>query len=248
MVIFIGVKLFFYYKGSKVYYEYIKQPKVPVLFLHGWGGSTESFKGFYEEGDILLDFPPFGKSQKPIVEYTLNDYVNIVVLLLRKINVDKVNIVAHSFGARVAICLAAKYNIVDRLIITAGAGIRPRFSLKKYFAKIRYKRVKKLVQKNKLNVSYLNKFGSDDYKKLDNLMKKTFVNIVNYYQNDILKDIRCDTLLVWGKDDNQTPLYMAKHIKRHIKNCQLITYEGGHFVYLEKSFAFLKIINAFLRN
>lgn len=239
--------MFVIYKDSKVYYKRKGKSPMPILFLHGWGGSTKSFEFLSRDGDILIDFPPFGKSQEPKIEYSLDDYVNIVLLVLKTEKVEKVNIVAHSFGGRVAIELASKYNVVNKMLLTSSAGLKPKFCVKKYLCQIRYKHIKEKVQKGTLDKSALDSFGSKDYKNLSPIMKKTFVKIVNYYQNDMLKNIKCDTLLVWGRFDKETPLYMAKTLKRHIKNSELIVYPSGHFCYLENSFAFGQIINNFLR-
>ena len=241
--------MFIIYRERRV--NYIKNigSGYPTLFLHGWGGNVESFKYFVKDKNaILIDFPPFGKSQNPKYEYTLNDYVNIVIKILNKEKIDKVNIVAHSFGGRVAILLATK-GYVNKLVLTGSAGLKPKYSIKKSFAKTRYKLAKLIVKLKLKDKSYLKKFGSSDYKCLDDNMKKTFINIVNFYQNDMLKDIKCDTLLVWGDKDTETPLYMAKTFEKNINGSGLVVFAGsGHFAYIEKAFAFEKIINNFFKD
>ncbi len=134
------------------------------------------------------------------------------------------------------------------MLLTGSAGLKPKFSLKKYVAKLKYKRLKALVKEGKISESVLNNYGSDDYKRLSPVMKKTFVNIVNFYQNDSLKNIKCATLLVWGRQDKETPLAFAKTIKRKVKDCGLVTFEGGHFAYLEHAASFNIIINNFFKD
>lgn len=231
------------YKSTKIYYERKGLTKYPIIFLHGWGGSSDSFRAFAKAGDILIDFPPFGKSSEPKCVFCLEDYVNIVLKIIKKEDLKKVSIVAHSFGGRVALELSSKYNIVERQVLTGCAGLKPKFSLKKYLAVKKYKKIKKKAPFSK----QLEKFGSTDYKSLSPCMKKTFVNIVNNHQNRVLKNINCDTLLVWGKNDRETPLYMAKILKKYIRESELILYNGGHFCYLENSYAFSKILDSFLR-
>jgi len=52
--------------------------KNPILFLHGFGGSTKSFlfcaKALKEKPCILIDFPPFGKSQEMLRPWEIKDY------------------------------------------------------------------------------------------------------------------------------------------------------------------------------
>ncbi len=238
------------YRGAKVNYIKTIGKGRTILFLHGWGGDTQSFLTFAKgHNAILLDFPPFGKSAEPKSPYTLEDYVIITQKILKKENQQLVDVVAHSFGARVAIWLAAKDTCVNKLILTGAAGLKPKFSLKKVLAKLRYKNAKRLVSLGLKDKKSLDKYGSSDYRALSLVMKKTFVNIVNFYQNDMLKDIKCATLLVWGKEDKETPLCFAKHIKKQLTDCGLVVWEGlGHFAYLQKAQHFGAIINNFFKD
>lgn len=243
--------MFIEYKQTKIYYV-IEGDGSPVLFLHGWGGGIESFLGLQNQirqkhTCINIDFPPFGKSEEPKVVFTLEDYVEIVLSILRKHNIKKVDIVAHSFGGRVAIFLARNTDIVAKLVLTGSAGIKPKNTFKKFFGKLRYKFFKLLVRLRIFKKEVLLSFGSEDYKKLSPKMKKTFINIVTYNQKSMLKYIQVPTLLFWGKEDNETPMYMAKIMKKKIKDSCLLVYDGcGHFCYLEKFQEFSIIVRNFL--
>lgn len=241
--------MYIVYREKKVFYTRKKAKGIPTLFLHGWGCDGKSLKALAKDKNaILIDFPPFGKSQSPNHVYTLFDYVNIVLKILEKENVEKVDVIAHSFGGRVALELA-NMGVVNKLVLMGSAGLKPRFSIKKYIAKIKYKRAKYLVKKGILPESHLDKYGSSDYKTLSPDMKKTFVNIVNFYQNDILKYINCDTLLLWGKEDKETPISYAKTFAKNIKNSAVIYFENsGHFAYLQKNYEHCLIINNFLKD
>ena len=239
------------YKGSKIYYI-IKGKGKPILFLHGWGGSVISFKGLFDylcnkHKCISLDFPPFGRSEEPKVPYDLYDYLNIVKIILEKNNIEKVSVVAHSFGCRVAILLSSKTNLVDKMVFTGAAGIKPKNTLKKIFRKLRYNFYKKLVKWNLLKIDRLKTFESEDYKKLSPVMKNTFKNIVNIDLKNMLEYIDAEVVLFWGEKDTETPLYMAKIMKNKIKDSCLISYKDcGHFCYLEKFYEFKKITSEFL--
>ena len=223
-----------------------------VLFLHGWGGSTASFFGVEKYlleqnySTINLDFLGFGQSDEPRENYSLDNYVLLVKNLLKKLKITKVCIVAHSFGGRVAIKLAAETNYVAKLVLVDSAGIKPRFNIKT-FAKIKTYKLLKFLKSKKLIKTNLEKFGSGDYLKLSSSMKKVFVRIVNEDLTRYLSKIKCPTLLVWGKNDKDTPLYMAKKMKKHIKDSGLVVFKNsGHFSYIENYNDFLLVINSFL--
>ena len=222
-----------------------------VLLLHGWGGNVDSLKivedFLVDEGFsiINLDFPGFGYSETPPEHFELKNYVEIVKEILKIENVNFVSVVAHSFGGRVAIMLASETNYVNKLVLIDSAGIKPKFSLKKW-CKIKNYKLKKWCN-NRLKFNFdLSKYGSDDYKSLPNNMKGVFNRIVNLDLTNLLGNINCETLLVWGEKDKSTPLYMAKIMNKKIANSKLIVYENcGHFSYIQKFDNFCKVLKNF---
>ena len=237
------------YKNIKIYYKiYNKQNNsFPVLFLHGWEGSIASFDYFCKKLSktktvFNLDFPPFGKSSSPLRPLTIEDYANIVIAILKANKIRKVDIVAHSFGGRVAIYLASTTNFVNKLLLTGCAGIRKK-SFKSFFKIKKYKCLKFLSKIKMYPKHKLNEMGSEEYKKLSPVMKHTFTNVVNYDQTKQLSKIASPTLLVWGSLDKETPFYFTKIFKKNIKDCEVIEFENcSHFAYLEKPDLFLKIL------
>ena len=91
----------------------------------------------------------------------------------------------------------------------------------------------------------LEKFGSDDYKQLNDIMKQTFVKVVNEDLSDDARKISIPTLLVWGKKDKDTPLYMGKTFNKLIKNSKLIILNGGHYCHIENLQEYSKICMQF---
>jgi pimeloyl-ACP methyl ester carboxylesterase len=72
---------------------------------------------------------------------------------------------------------------------------------------------------------------------------------VNEDLSKFAKFIKCKTLIVWGERDFETKLYMARKLKRLIKNSKLIIIKGaGHFSFLEKKDEFAIILDTFLKN
>ncbi len=234
--------MFFEFEGSMVYYEYNRAKGIPVLFLHGWGGSTVSFRGLCNSfgaknrSTVILDFLGHGDSGFPSRQYGAEDFAESVKELLDHLLIDKVQIVAHSFGGRIAIILAAKYpQLVDKMLLTGCAGIKPRRSLCTRLKIFRYKRAKK-------KGGDLSSFGSKDYQGLSANMRSTFVKVVNQDLSPMLPDIRCETLLVFGSKDRDTPMYMARALKKGIAGSELIVFKGaGHYAYIEEYKRFMLI-------
>ncbi|MCL2483934.1 MAG: alpha/beta hydrolase [Firmicutes bacterium] len=215
-------------------------PFVPVIFLHGWGGGFESLKGLARavgRESILVDF----KSIEGEKVLTLFDYKNAVVDLLKKLEVKKVDIVCHSFGARVAFLLMDENpEFIGMVTLIAPAGLRPRFCLNRFIRIRWFKFLKFLGAKN------LTRYGSVEYRMLSPVMKETFKNVVNLDLLPVVKRLGDKRVLILaGKEDKAVPLYMARKIKKHMKSSELIEFSGGHFFYLERTAEITNIIHDF---
>ena len=78
-------------------------------------------------------------------------------------------------------------------------------------------------------------------------MKKTFSNIVNEDLSYLLKDVKSETLLIWGEKDYDTPLCDAIKMNSIIADSGLIIIKNGtHFSYLDAPFYINKIIIEFI--
>ena len=87
-----------------------------VLFLHGYGGSINSFLPFAErlKNDykvVLVDLYGFGESKFPDYPLDTYDYATQLYLKLRELKIDRLSIVAHSFGGRLALVLASMFDL-----------------------------------------------------------------------------------------------------------------------------------------
>lgn len=220
--------MFITFKKSKVFYQ-VEGTGSATVFLCGWGYGSEAIKPLARGiggKKVFIDFPMFGKSEALAEDWALLDYANLVIQILRQENITRAKIVGHSFGGKVAILLSSKYNITESLVLVCSAGIKPRFSARKTIAVWRYKFAK-------LRGKDVSGFGSGDYRALPQNAKKTFVGIVNTHIEDACKNVLCPTLVLAGKTDDATPLYMQKKLARLIKNAKLLAFDGGHFVWLD---------------
>lgn len=225
-----------------------------VLFLHGWGGSTNSFLSVAkrlsnEYKVVILDLYGFGKTKFPKVPIDTYEYATQIYLFLKNKSIDELDIVAHSFGGRIAMVLASAFDIkINNLILVSSAGVVPKKTLSYKYRVLKYKIYKRLNKLNLISSKKLSTFGSDEYKQLDSLQKISYVKIVNQGLEYLMKDIKSKVLLVWGDQDTTTPMYMARIIKDAIPNAGLYVYaNSGHFAYLENYVNFCNLLLTFLK-
>lgn len=236
--------MMFEYNGAKINYQFVNRGNERVtLLLHGWGCSGKIFEKFMKMFDdrsfLVVDFPPFGDSKSLPCSWTIFSYASMIISLCEHLNIKTVDILGHSFGGRIALILSSLKCIdVHSCILVDSAGIKPKKSLKKAFKVAIYK-LKKKMGKN------VDDYGSNDYKSLPPCMRGVFTNIVNTNLQPYLKQIEAQTLIVWGDQDNETPLYMAKRLNKHIKNSKLEVLHGGHFVFLDSPLSFYSVVEKF---
>ena len=216
--------------------------------MHGYLADSNSFvyqKRFFErEFDVYaIDFKGFGKNAGMEYPYSLDDYKAQLLKFMVDNNITYPHVLAHSFGARVLLKTAYENpRIFDKLVLTGAAGLRPKKTLKKTLKKCVFKILKLVFPKRKLT-----RFYSKDYLQLSPVMKKSFVKIVSEHLDYTLDKIDNQTLLVFGKNDKETPLYMAKRFNKKLKNSRLeIFSNAGHFPFIDKSIKFNYIMREFL--
>lgn len=247
-------------QGMNINYE-IHGQGYPILVLHGWGGCINSMlpiinslKSQYQV--IALDFIGHGKSDFPISPMGVPEYTSVVKEFLDNLGITELYLIGHSFGGRVSIMLSSLYpNLVKKMILIDSGGIKPKKSIKQLCKVYSYKFIKnflKVVMFNSesyknLMINYRKKAGSADYNALPENMKATFVKVVNQDLRCFLKDIAAPTLVVWGENDMDTPLYMGKIIASQIKDSGLVVLnDAGHFSYIDNSAKFNLIAINFL--
>ncbi len=241
------------YKNKYVYFEKTGSGN-PIILLHGWGvdisifdSITNMLKTKYTV--YAIDLPGFGKSDEPDIPYNLDDYVELLYQFIVDLDIHNPILLGHSFGGRIAIKFASLYK-VNKLILVDSAGLKQKNFIKTKSKIILYKLKKKYYKITKNVIKYndlLINSGSQDYKDASTIMKKILVNVTNEYLERYLKDITCDTLIIWGKKDDVTPYYNAIKLKKKIKNAGLVTLEGvGHFPFIESKKTFNKILKSYL--
>ena len=220
-----------------------------MLLLHGYGSKKESFyyqinylKQFYKV--TAVDFPAFGASEAPDTAWSVGDYALWLEKFILKAGLNRPHVIAHSFGARVAIKFCAtRGGQIGRLIITGGAGlVKPRS--KAYIRRVNaYRRIKKLFPK------YAERhFGSEEYKKLSPAMKQSYKLIVNEDLKSCAEKIENRTLLIYGENDTTTPpREEGETFNRLIRGSRLeIMKNCTHFCFSEDAQTFNKSVSVFL--
>jgi len=257
----------FDYNGTNIAFNTIGEGK-PLILLHGWGVSSEVLQPLAGQLSALrtcylIDLPGFGSSPPPPKPWSIDDYADAIEAFITEYCNEPIDILAHSFGGRITLKMCAQQKTstqIDKVLITGGAGMKPNrslvFYLKKYtakFLKMPFSLLPGPLSDNALkwlrSTPVWKSLGSSDYRQLSGVMRKTFVQTVSEYLEPCLPNIKHEVLLLWGVDDNATPLYQAERMEGGLKNAALVTIDkAGHYAFLDRPQKFTAIAKAFFQH
>ncbi|MBO5200066.1 MAG: alpha/beta hydrolase [Clostridia bacterium] len=232
----------------------------PVLLLHGWGSSNKPYAGIINtlKGRCRLvapDFPGCGESGIMDRPWTLEDYCDFVLEFMNSVGLENPIMMGHSHGGRVTMYMVATGMVTPpKIVLLDAAGLIPKKSFKQKFRAKSFKFIKAVLTlpiiKN-FSAGLLDKarkhYGSADYNAAPEVLRRTLVSLVNTDIRELLPNIKCPSLLIWGENDTATPLADAKVIESLIPDAGLCVIKGtGHFSFCERPYEAHAIINSFI--
>ena len=233
-------------KNIKVNYKQYGEGE-DIILLHGWGqniGMMDPLGNYLKANHriTIMDLPGFGLSEEPKEAYTIFDYVELVHELAEELKIKKPILIGHSFGGRISIVYASKYE-VEKVILFGSPCVRHEHKSMKQSL---FKAMKKVKIFNPM-MNYLKKhMGSVDYRNATPLMREVLVKVINQDLSEYAKKIKCSCLLIWGENDVAVPVNEAKELDNLLQDSALIVLPGTHYCYLENLPRVINIINNFI--
>ena len=211
------------YADGALFGEAIGDSPPKVLALHGWGRRGKDFAASLQGLDAIApDLPGFGVSPAPVEVMGAEDYARLIEPLLDEFS-DPPLIVGHSFGGRVAVCLAARNpDRVGPLILIAAPLVRvtPLRRPSLSYRLIRAFAGWGLISKDRLEKERQRR-GSADYRAATGVMRQILVRVVGEEYESQLRALGSPVHLLWGANDEEVPRTVAEMA------ADLITDAGG---------------------
>lgn len=215
------------------------------MFLHGYLSSKEAFAAqidyfsrFYRV--TAIDFAGFGNSAPLQTPFSVSDYAMWTREVLTLLGVEKPHLIAHSFGCRVAVKLAAKENFFDKMLLTGAAGVILRRGWRYHLKVKAYRAVRRVAPRFAER-----RFGSAEYRTLSPIMKESYKKIVNEDLRADARKVENEVLIAQGLDDTVTPRAEAEAYLASFPRGRLTMIDGGHFAFAEHPLAFNLIAEEF---
>ena len=236
----------------------------PFVFVHGYLGSSEMWcfqKNYFSKycRVIAPALPGFGESHSAKSLNSINDMAKNIIEILNQKKIDRFNLIGHSMGGMIVQEITKIIGErVNKLICFATGSIgdipgrfetmdETREKLKKEGTKISFSRVppKWFVKGNKDKNYFLCESA------VINVSLETADNALLAMKNwsgiDNLKNIKNETLIIWGDKDISYNFDQVDTLKKNIKNSRLEIFKGCcHNVHLEQPDKFNILIKNFL--
>lgn len=210
-----------------------------LVWAHGWGQTHAALLPLAEAmrrsaRSILLDLPGFGASPAPPAAWSTADYADAVAEWLAAKAAERRIWVAHSFGCRVGLQLAARHpDLVDGLFLISAPGLPKRRSpaerarlLARRWA---FRLARQFTPEGPARERLRSRFGSADYRQADPLQRAILVKAVNEDLSAAARAVRCPAVLVYGDQDRDTPPDIGARLSRLMPQSRLVVLRGfGH--------------------
>ena len=254
---------FINWNGTEIHYTE-SGSGFPILMIHGFGGSNRDFilldSMVHDKYRVIrVDLPGFGLSDFPKQTEENPDYIKVYddyfTFLLDTLHLDSCYVMGNSLGGLMSWNLAVKHpSVVKKLILFSSAGYDMAEVIKSANAKVfKYGIVQLLLQKGipkfftkrGMQRVFYNKslLTVDREQRINDIWnrKGNMQQILNmassdkYLDQNLIKQIACPTLIVWGKQDKVVHPKYAERFHSDIMKSRVIMYDScGHVPMLER--------------
>lgn len=229
-----------------------------LMLLHGLFGALSNFEGiikhFSKSHKVVVPMLPI--FELPIRKVSVSGLVDHVARFVEYKCFDKVNVLGNSLGGHVTLLYGLAHpDRIKSLTLTGSSGLFEN-SLGSTFPKRGdYEFIKRKTQDTFYDPEIATKELVDEVFDTVNDRNKairviaTAKSAVRHNLGDKLHQIKSPTLLIWGREDNVTPLFVGEKFNELIAGSKLSVVDAcGHAPMMEKPKVFNSILEEFLNS
>jgi pimeloyl-ACP methyl ester carboxylesterase len=251
--------------GQSIHYFDLGSGQVVVL-VHGLGLQKEDWLPVLEPLSqkyrlLVPDQIGFGKSDKPLMDYSIQTYVDFLNEFLRQLKVEKASLVGESLGGWIVALYAVELSggahlvPVEKMVLVDAAGLKrdapPPSNLNpSTLVAMRGLMEELFYDTSWLSEDALRKIFTDKLSVHDGYTVKSILSnpaLVTERLDDRLGSIKTPTLVTWCKQDKLVPLSSGERYAAGIAGAKLVTFEKcGHMPPIERTEEFVAAVTAFL--
>ena len=251
--------------GQTIHYFDLGSGPVVVL-LHGLGSKKDDWLPVLEPLAqkyrlLVPDQIGFGKSDKPLMDYSIQTYVDFLNEFLRQLKVEKASLVGESLGGWISALYAMEFSggahlvPIEKLVLVDAAGLKRDSPAPSNLNPGSLAAMRGLMEEVFYDTSWLN----------DDALRKIFTDKLSVHDgytvrsilanpaldserlDDRLGSIKTPTLVTWGKQDKLVPISSGERYAAGIAGAKLVSFDKcGHVPPIEKTEEFVAAVTAFL--
>ncbi len=230
-----------------------------VIFIHGIGQAMYTFRKnvrvLSEHCHVVcIDLLGHGLSDKPDIDYTINDFSKLIVDFMDAMNIEKASLLGFSTGAIIALDVAIKYpKLVSRLILLSPGGVTKTYPWQikhlstPIISDILFTFFNKSMLKSVIEDAYYdptlvtNDLVRHYFKVLSNKenLDSTIVAYSNWDDSNIayeLSSVEAPAYIFWGENDKWHPLEMLELYEDALSDVYSATFaDCGHILHEERA-------------
>jgi len=238
----------------------------PLVLVHGFLGSSTMWKpqiDFLKNHFRVItpDLPGFGKSKKAKSHNSIQSLSNLILDCLEEKKIRKFHLLGHSMGGMIVQEMTKNKGDKISKLICYSTG--PKGEMPGRFETVDASREnlkKKGLKKMARNIAKTWFVKGEDAKYFDVCIEagrqtsmeaadNSLVAFKNWNGVDALKNIKNETLIIWGDKDKSYNYAQAKTLEKNISNSSLVIFDGcAHNVHLEKIEEFNRTVLNFINN
>ena len=238
----------------------------PLVLVHGFLGSSKMWKpqiDFFKDNFRVItpDLPGFGKSNKIKSHNNINSMADKILENLKNKKIKNFFLLGHSMGGMIVQEMAKKDGDKISKLICYSTG--PTGEMPERFETIEESRqkLKKIgLERTIRNIAKTWFILGEKAEHFDLCIQSgketsteaadnSLVIFKNWNGVDTLKNIKNETLIIWGDKDKSYNLKQVKILEKNISNSSLIVFNGcAHNVHLEKIEEFNRTVFNFINS
>ena len=250
--------------GESIHYFDLGSGPVVVL-LHGLGSRKEDWLPVLEPMAqkyrlLVPDQIGFGKSDKPLMDYSIQTYVDFLNEFLRQLKVEKASLVGESLGGWIAALYVSEMDggahliAVEKLVLVDAAGLKQDKPIPNLnpssLADMRTMMEAVFYDTSWMTEDALRKMFTDKLAAHDGYTVRSLMGnpaLGGERLDERLGSIKVPTLVAWGKQDKLLPIASGERYSAGIAGAKLVSFDKcGHVPPIEKTEEFVAAVTGFL--
>lgn len=227
-----------------------------LLLLHGLFGALSNFEGIINHfsGNYNVVVPLLPIFDLPIRKVSVTGLVDYVADFVDHKGYERVNVLGNSLGGHIALLyVLARPEKVNSLILTGSSGLFESAMGTSFPKRGDYEFIKNKTADTFYDPTVATKELVDEVFDIVNDRNKairiiaTAKSAIRHNIGDKLHQINIPTLLVWGQQDQVTPVFVGEKFHELIENSKLILFDKcGHAPMMEHPIDFNQHLEDFL--